>query len=382
MTIQIPMVPLSEVLTRSEEWITLKPDERYREVTVRLWGKGVVQRREVTGAEIASTRRLLVRSQQFILSRIDARNGAFGLVPDSLDGAIVSNDFPVFNPNRSRILPGFLHWMSKTRSFINLCKAASEGTTNRVRLVEERFFATEIPVPPLVEQRRIVARIEELATKIEEARRLRREAAEEATALVSSLHISLAKGRTVRLGDILALDELREEVRFGCRYPQVGVKGFGQGLFERETLDATQTTYKAFNRLYEGALVLSQVKGWEGAIAVCPPDLAGRYVSPEYRTFRCIPGKALSEYLSVVVTNPWFWTRLSDVTRGVGARRERTRPEQFLRLELPMPRIEEQSYALPVFAKLERLKHFQAETAAELDALLPSILDKAFRGEL
>ena len=33
-------------------------------------------------------------------------------------------------------------------------------------------------------------------------------------------------------------------------------------------------------------------------------------------------------------------------------------------------------------ARIARLKGLQAEAAAELDALLPSILDKAFRGEL
>ena len=33
-------------------------------------------------------------------------------------------------------------------------------------------------------------------------------------------------------------------------------------------------------------------------------------------------------------------------------------------------------------AKVEALKRLQAETATELDALLPSILDKAFKGEL
>ena len=32
--------------------------------------------------------------------------------------------------------------------------------------------------------------------------------------------------------------------------------------------------------------------------------------------------------------------------------------------------------------KVNRLKDFQAEGSAKLDALLPSILDKAFRGEL
>lgn len=92
-----PLVPLGDVLTKSEEWIELQPDRLYRQVTVRLWGQGVVQCNEVSGAEIAATKRLVARPQQFILSRIDARNGAFGIVPDSLDGAVVSNDFPTFN---------------------------------------------------------------------------------------------------------------------------------------------------------------------------------------------------------------------------------------------------------------------------------------------
>jgi type I restriction enzyme S subunit len=33
-------------------------------------------------------------------------------------------------------------------------------------------------------------------------------------------------------------------------------------------------------------------------------------------------------------------------------------------------------------AKLDALKRHQAETAAELDALLPAVLERAFRGEL
>ena len=33
-------------------------------------------------------------------------------------------------------------------------------------------------------------------------------------------------------------------------------------------------------------------------------------------------------------------------------------------------------------AEVDALKRLQAETAAELDALLPAILDKAFKGEL
>src|SRR5438094_6665537 len=88
-----PQVPLGEVLTKSEDWTDINPTDTYREITVRLWGKGVTLRREASGAEIASPRRLVAKAGQFILSRIDARNGALGLVPDSLDGAVVSNDW-------------------------------------------------------------------------------------------------------------------------------------------------------------------------------------------------------------------------------------------------------------------------------------------------
>jgi len=35
-----------------------------------------------------------------------------------------------------------------------------------------------------------------------------------------------------------------------------------------------------------------------------------------------------------------------------------------------------------VQARMDGMKHLQAETAAELEALLPSVLDQAFRGEL
>ena len=63
---------------------------------------------------------------------------------------------------------------------------SSEGTTNRVRLQEDKFLTMEIPLPPLDEQRRIVSRIEHLSAKIEEARRLRQQAAKESEALALS----------------------------------------------------------------------------------------------------------------------------------------------------------------------------------------------------
>src|SRR2546423_69248 len=103
-----PTVRLGEVLRRSEETIELQPDVGYRQITVKLWGKGVMLRGILTGAEIAASRQSVARRGQFIFSRIDARNGALGVVPPELDEAIVTSDFPLFNVVLNRLLPAYL----------------------------------------------------------------------------------------------------------------------------------------------------------------------------------------------------------------------------------------------------------------------------------
>jgi type I restriction enzyme S subunit len=218
----------------------------------------------------------------------------------------------------------------------------------------------------------LVARIDALAAKIEEAKRLRLEADVQGSALIGSLHTGLAANRVVRIGDVLELNEDRVPISDGTEYPQVGVRGFGGGLFGRETLSSNQTTYKAFNRLHSGLLVLSQVKGWEGAVAVCPRSLAGRFVSPEYRTFRCKPSELDPDYLSMIVPTEWFWGRLSTMTRGVGARRERIRPEVFLDMTLPMPNLISQKHGLVVYRRLQQTSADRAAIPAELNGTCPA----------
>jgi hypothetical protein len=76
------------------------------------------------------------------------------------------------------------------------------------------------------------------------------------------------------------------------------------------------------------------------------------------------------------------WGRLKDATRGVGARRERTRPEQFLQLEFSMPSLPDQKRAIELFRSVDVVRGLQKEITPELAAMLPAILDKAFKGEL
>ncbi len=375
-------VPLGKLLCRSDEVVPILAEKIYSQVTVRLWGQGITKRNTVSGREIGGDTRFVVRRNQFIMSRIDARHGAFGLVPEELDGAVVSNDFPAYIINEDLAIPSFLDWMSKTHGFVQACKAASEGTTNRVRLKEQQFLSKKVLLPPLTEQRELVSRLDAVSGKINQVRALRLKGDYELSALKVSQHLFLAGERTVRLDEVLELHEEHTPIYNDQSYPQVGVRGFGQGLFSKSAVEGSQTTYRSYNRLYDGAVVLSQVKGWEGAIAVCPPHLAGWFVSPEYRTFRCLPGQAIPNYLSSIVSLPWFWSRLKDATHGMGGRRERTRPEQFLKIEIPMPTVAQQEKALQILAHLNGLRPLMTQSDLGLEALLPSLLDRAFQGRL
>lgn len=375
-------VTLGNVLHRSQETIPLDPEVSYREVTVRMNGKGVVERRRVQGVEIASDRRYKATTGQFIISRIDARNGASGLVPDELDGAIVTNDFPLFDVAQDRLDPAFLGWMSKTKSFVELCKRASEGTTNRVRLSEERFKALEIPLPPLDEQRRIVARIEELAAKVEEAKTLRHAAEQEVVTLPRALLSHGKSKRTIRVGDFATLRPPDVVVDPLTEYHFAGVYSFGRGVFRGQRKLGSEFAYPKLTRLRAGNFVYPKLMAWEGALGVVPPNCDGLVVSTEFPVFEIDEEVMLPEVMDTYFRSPDVWPALSGQSGGTNVRRRRINPKDFLNLQMPCPSREAQAAIRECVSRASSISAIQAETAAELDAMLPAILDKAFRGKL
>jgi type I restriction enzyme S subunit len=377
-----PAVKLGDLLRRSEETIELHPDAEYREVTVKLWGKGVVLRGVVTGAEVAAARRTVARRNQFILSRIDARNGALGIVPDELDGAIVSNDFPVFDLVDDRLLAAYLGWMAKTAAFVEECQRASEGTTNRVRLQEDKFLAREILLPPLAEQRRIVGRIEELGAKVEEARDCRERSAEEVEVLCRSILAHDSETRLVPLRELVRLRPPDVIVRAEEKYQFAGVYSFGRGLFRGTNKSGMEFAYKRLTRLQAGNFVYPKLMAWEGAFGIVPSECDGCVVSTEFPVFETIEDRVLAEVLDTYFRTPDVWPEISGISTGTNVRRRRLNPEDFLNYRMPLPSRTTQQRLRRVRAELTRLTPLQIETSRELDALMPSILEKAFRGGL
>ena len=150
------VLKISQLLVKNNESIIIEDEKLYKRVTVKINANGVVLRDEEYGKNIGTKRQFIAKEGQMIVSKIDARNGAFGLIPSELDGAIVTNDFPLFDINHHLVNKNYLILLAKTNLFVGFAKSCSSGTTNRQRMDMDKFLTLEIPLPSISEQETIV----------------------------------------------------------------------------------------------------------------------------------------------------------------------------------------------------------------------------------
>ena len=150
------ILKISQLLIKNNESVIIEDDKLYKRITVKINANGVVLRDEEYGKNIGTKRQFIAKEGQMIVSKIDARNGAFGLIPSELDGAIVTNDFPLFDINHHLVNKNYLILLAKTNLFVDFAKSCSSGTTNRQRMDMDKFLTLDIPLPSISEQETIV----------------------------------------------------------------------------------------------------------------------------------------------------------------------------------------------------------------------------------
>ena len=151
-----PMMRIGEFLKRNKTAITIQDGVKYKRVTIKVRNGGVVPRDEVMGENIGTKKQFLVSEGQFILSKIDARNGAMGIIPTELDGAVVTQDFLPYDIDATKVNPQYFVLVCTTKQFVAFCQSCSSGTTNRQRVDEAQFLNIKVPVPSLEEQNKLV----------------------------------------------------------------------------------------------------------------------------------------------------------------------------------------------------------------------------------
>jgi type I restriction enzyme S subunit len=356
---------------------------------------GIVKRDEVPGALIKTKMQQVSRTGEFLVAEIDAKVGGFGIVPESLDGSIVSSHYFLFVVDESKLDRRFLDFFIRTPAFCE--QVAAQGSTNYVAIRPAHVLGYEIPLPPLAEQRRVVARIEELAAQIHEARTLRHQAAEEADALTQSRLNALASDIEAggNLGNVL-LSKPRNGWSAKCDNADDGIPvlslsavtgyRYRSSAIKRTSLHAPKDGHFW---LKPGDMLITRSN---------TPELVGHAAIYDGTPSPCIYPDLMMRldlnFEAVELPFVWYWLQVPPVREFIGRNAKGTSPtmkkiSQGIVMAIPFPcslplpeqhRIVSELDALQT--EVDVLKRLQAETAAELDALLPAVLDRAFKGEL
>ena len=376
-----PKVPLGELLRRSNEFAVIDPAAEYHEVTIKLWGKGVVSRGKVHGSDVVSVRHV-VRANQLILSKIDARNGAIGLVPPELEGAIVSNDFPSFefrDPGRSDA--AFMGWLVRSTPFVELCKAASEGTTNRVRIKEDRFLDQQIALPPLAEQQALVVRLDALAEKTRQLE-VHLDAVERDAGHLLALCFrdAIANAAKRPMAEVAPL--VRREVAIDPQtsYTELGVRSFYKGTFQRRTVPGSDFSWQDLYRIQSGDLIFSNIMAWEQAIAIAKSEDNGCVGNHRMLTCEANADIAVPGFLWYYFTTEEGFANIYAASPGTAARNRTMTAPALMAIEVPMPPLTAQQTFDRLQGEVAALKAKHAAIRQANSALLPATLERVFAG--
>ena len=388
-----PKVRLRQVLRHRKEFVTIDALTTYRRPRVQLHAQGIVLRDEVPGALIKTKQQQVCRAGEFLVAEIDAKVGGFGVVPEALDGTIVSSHYFLFDLDEAKLEPGFLDYFVRTLTFREQVQA--QGTTNYAAIRPADVLGYEIPLPPLAEQRRVLARIEELAAQIREARTLRQRAAEEADAL-SQAGVESSYQRLRDRVESQPLANFCETITDGDHktpaFSETGVRFIFVGNVSTGRLHFTNSKLvdeEYFRRLRlervprRGDILYSAVGATLGIPAVVDSDepfCFQRHIAILKPNRRQLDGQFAWHMLRSRTVFERAWASTTGSAQP-------TVPLRAIReLPIPVPPLPEQRRIVSELdalqAEVDVLKRLQAETSATLNALLPAILDRAFKGGL
>ncbi len=337
---------------------------------------------------------ILIRPGDLVISGINAAKGAVAVYGEENSIPIAATiHYGAYIPNKKRIDIAFLWWLLRSRTFKNLLLEYVPGGI-KTELKAKRLLPIPIPLPPLPEQQRIVARIEALAAKIEEASLLRNQVTNQSASFLRAASLSLFSSikPTTTIGEVCEVIDPNPSHRYPV-YVQEGIPIISSSEFVGDDEISPTRARRVPKEFYEATLgrfnvgagdVIFSRKGKIGYARLHPN---GMRLAMTHTLCVLKPNQARLKprYLLHFSRSPIFIEELTGTmnpnvgvpTLGLGVIRE---------AGIPVPHDSEQrqivAYLDNLQVKVDALKKLQAESTEELVALLPSILDKAFKGEL
>jgi type I restriction enzyme S subunit len=131
---------------------------------------GSVDKRVVDANREYSMDLWFARPGDIVVAKIDLKNGAVGIVPTDWKNVVVTGHFAIYEPDRSKLVPEYLQRIIQAKFFKDHLWRNKVGAEGRKEVKLDFFEEEHIPLPPLAEQKAIVARWQRAQDEIAAAR--------------------------------------------------------------------------------------------------------------------------------------------------------------------------------------------------------------------
>ena len=367
-------VRVGELLQLRRELLHIDPAATYAPIGVRSFANGLIRYPSCTGAELSKMRYFKLPPHSLVVSNIKAWEGAVALTSGDDNERVVSNRFLTYTPRPKDVCLRYIwHYFASDLGTRQLAQA-SPGSADRNRTLGINAFEDlVIPLPELHEQRAVSARLDELSSSVSRLRTVddgRNQLPKSLRERMIYGDLSDTKADLRKLGEVLREVADLVNVDEGTTHPSVGVRNRGRGLFVGPLFTKETTKYATLRRIHAGQFIYSKLKAFEAAISFVSTDFDGFFTSHEFPTFASYEQRADPGYLRHVFMTQQFTKMLAGASKGVGARRERLAPVDFLSIPVPAPSLPSQGR---IAARLDRLQrvHELGERQQEFATALP-----------
>jgi type I restriction enzyme S subunit len=306
---------------------------------------------------------------------------------------VASTEFVPLLTHNNFLIPEYLGAYLRSPFFVSYASRNTSGS-RQPRVQFGAFWDALIPLPPISEQKRIVERINDLFSRIREAKRLRQEAQQEAERLWKSVLADTFPKPGTKLPEDwkwVKLGEIAEEPQYGytesASSVPIGPKflritDITSGEVNWEAVPYCRCDSKNLERykLQSGDILFAR-SGSIGA-TILIKDVPRQAIFASYLIRVRLHKGILPEFVSMALKSPICQSQLVPQ----GATQKNINAKLIKSLSIPLAPILQQkrivAYLEALQDKIKFLKEAQAQTEAELQSLEQAILDKAFLGEL
>lgn len=342
---------------------------------------GRVDWRTVPYCKCADAEKYRLHKGDILFARTGATTGKSFLVSDDLD-AIFASYLIRISPGKE-VLPDFINLYFQSPSYWrDIISGIDDG--NRPNMNGSKLANLLIPYPnQLAEQRRIVARIEELTRRAEEARKTTTEREAELDILLQALYSQMIDGvEWMPLKEVASLARRAIKTKPEEEYEEMGIRSFGKGTFKKPVLTGKQIGNKRIYCIHEGDLVFNNVFAWEKAIAVAKAEDHGRVGSHRFITYVSHEEHATSEFLCHHFLSERGIEDIRAASPGSAGRNRTLGLKKLEKILVPVPEYEEQKRFSEVARRRQLIQQETVKLEDDLKVFTAALLAKAFRGEL